>query len=487
MNRHRQIRTMKNVFLSLICMLSFSFSSCISTVEDVAGQYDFNGPIDFAEWYAEDFANDSLWNKAIKDSIMPLMLELPFDDIAKIGYIIKETPAYKLLVATPVPKNKIMESFKNRSFRERAEFYTEYYSLFPELTPVFRDSVLAYVDKESFDDIAEVGAIIKESPVIKELINRPMDREKVMESFYNRDLVEGVDFYIKYHRLFAQLDSIFNDSILPIAELAPYPILQNVGKKLASKKIHCIGDSILAASRHAYLKDVKDEIFECKMNSIEIYDQVLTSSIELELDSITNENIRKVIDKFSGGFMDYRRLLVVFGRDEAKFKELWLKYVDGEEYTDVFYRHISSMLRDMYQLQSEYYHAFTGKDMQIDPKIIDPMKLEINFPDGEMEHIKEFIKNEGVKGVTDAVLTLPVGSDPRLIALQKIVEAGAFLVDTAISMQEELDSNDKLVAYCQFAILSQIPDDYRENLRKNVITIISQSYDNLYNNIADEI
>lgn len=486
-----RLRKLKIAIFSMGFITSMALSSCITTVEDVAGQYDFQGPIKFAQWYADDFSTDSLWNKAIEDSIMPLILALPFDDIAQIGAIIKETPAFKLMSVSVIDKDKMMDSFRNRNFKECAEFYVKYYSIFPELTPVYCDSVLKNADKESFDHIAEIGSIINKSPALKHLIGMSFGRGKIMESFYARDLDEGVNFYIKYHRLFPMMDSIFTDSIMPIAESAPYPVLQNVAKKLLAKNIKFVDDSLLTASKYSYLNEIRDEIFECKMNSIEIYDQIVSPSIELELDSLSNESLRKVIDKFSGGILDYRRLLVVFGRDESKFKELWLRYVDGEDYTDIFYRHISSMLRDLYQLQCEYYNAFTGRELQIEPKMVDPKKINIGFPDGELAHIKEFIGKEKKAGLVDAASNTfaltSLSSDPKLFALQIIIEAGTGLADVIISEPEELDSNDKLVAYCQYAILTQIPENYREDLRDQVLKLINNSYDNLYNNIADAI
>ncbi len=486
-----RLMKLKIAIFSIGFITSMTLSSCITTVEDVAGQYDIRGPVEFAQWYADDFSTDSLWNKAIEDSIMPLILALPFDDIAQIGAIIKETPAFKLLSASAIDKDKMMGSFRNRNFKECAEFYAKYYSVFPELTSVYCDSILKNADKESFDQIAETGVIVNKSPALKPLIGMSFERGKIMESFYARDLDEGVNFYIKYHRIFPMMDSIFTDSIIPIAESAPYPILENIAKKLSAKNIKFVDDSILTASKYSYLSEIRDEIFECKMNSIEIYDQIVSASIELELDSLSNESLRKVIDKFSGGILDYRRLLVVFGRDESKFKELWQEYIDGEDYTDIFYRHISSMLRDMYQLQLEYYNAFTGRELQIEPKMVDPKKINIEFPDGELAHIKEFIGKEKTTGLVNAASNAfsltSLSSDPRFFALQIIVEAGTDLADVIISEPEELDSNDELVAYCQYAILAQIPENYREDLRNQVLMLINNSYDNLYNNIADAI
>lgn len=414
----QKTKILSRISIGITTMLMSVLSSCITTVEDVIGQYDFQGPIDFAQWYADDFSNDSLWNKAINDSILPRFMALPFDDIVQIGSIIKETPAFVQMSSISIDRNKIMESFKNRGFSD------------------------------------------------------------------------GVDFYLRYHSLFVGVDSVFIDSILPLVKSAPYPVIRDVRNRLKEVDIDLTSDSLFATLKANYLSDIKEEMYECKMKTMEAFDQVVVPAIEFEIDSLSEKSIRTIIDKFSGGFLDYRRIMVALGRDGQKFKELWAENIDGNDYTEIYFRHTSTMLKDMYNLQSEYYRAYTNSDLQLDIKMVEPSPILIKFPETEMTHINEFIENERFWGTVDAVDILPnlPSADPKILALQAIFETGRFIFDIcSVISNDEMSPDDKLVAYCQFSIISQISENYKNNLRNQVLAIIDQSYNNLYTNIENAI
>ncbi len=348
---------------------------------------------------------------------------------------------------------------------------------------VYIDSIIPKIQVLSFKDMANIADVIKGTSMYEVLVNTNISAGKMTRAFKKMEMDEGIDFYIKARNHFPKLDKVYKDSIMPIIARAPYPVLKKVNNKLSKASVKVELDSVMCCAKGEFLEYVKEELEECRLASIEAYDCATLPAIELGLDSVCEKQVGKVMDKFAGGFMDYRKILIAFGRDMNKFKELWDKYVIAADYQEVIYTYSNVFLNDMYDLQNDYYFQIMGNNCDLQRKSYIPETLSLSFPKDEMQLFEDYISVEQSKGWYTLVDMLP-SINPKDWIADLIVTGVEIGVDV---LSEEMTPEEKLEAFCQNSVLSQISSGYFDKERQTIIELINNSYNNLYNNIINEI
>lgn len=137
------------IYLVLItCMLCLN--SCINTPQDVVEQYEYQGPLDFASYYAELFPDDSLWIDTIRDSIINRVAKLPFKDILEFGDIIKNTKSYVYMSSIKISRDTVMNYFHKSDYKDGILLYSKYSCRHSIIDSVFTDSIFPVLLKAPY-------------------------------------------------------------------------------------------------------------------------------------------------------------------------------------------------------------------------------------------------------------------------------------------------------------------------------------------------
>lgn len=474
----------------MLVSLSFLYS-CVNDRDSAMGQYDYYYGLNY-EGYVEG-ANDIMgqWsdNEYMKlvfiDSITPRILhECTFDQIVEITNIVKSDTALSSTFLHHVyDKKQIIDAFKGRSLSQACEFYADNRELFPQIDPLFLRNILPSVIKKSgLNQFIEISKILKKTPAYPVVHSYNISPDIIVKGFRDKNVYDCVSTYVNVLNMNPRIPKVFIDSIAPVIINSPYPILKEINAKVVRTPLEPLISTNISEAREEFICDVREELDYYKSQALEAYDNVVVPNIKYEIDSIAEEKAKKIQNKFSGGFLDFRKLLLMFGRNDSKFQKVWNDYVESDVFDGVFDKHIQTFLNDLYVVQSGFYQNFTGKKRPKELRwsfMSEPIILE--FPQSHIDNIKIYVKDNKFSSVISILEWVPVVGDAMM--LYDVTEA--FSADE--EALQEMDDDEKLRLLCQQLIVTQISDKYYANCRDDVLAIINASYKRLIEDIEKEL
>lgn len=461
------------ILLTIVC------NACISTPQDAMEHYELVGPKEYAENMV-DWTSFEVMPLVFNDSIFPkIVKELSFKELAEISEIVKNHSCYSNFTQVILPEDKMIETFKSLEPLEGAKFYLLHYKTFKGLPEVFKNNVLpTYLSKVSFKDGINMYDLLKPAGLGTEVSSYPFQPEAVLEYFQSEEMMDGVKAYARLHAM-PVVDSVYTAYILPHVMDSHYVMLKEIAPYFKKTKYSSYVNDAIKDAKTEYLTKINEEITEYQNQAVEALDRIIIPSIEYELDSISKVEADKVTEKFMGGFLNFRKLALSFGRDEKKFKELWDKHVHGEKYDECVDKHITVFLDEIYAFQKEYYKEMTGRNRK---KVVFEFMSEpitIKYPN-DTKMIVNYIQSNKFGSLLNIAEWLPYVGDAVSLT-REIKEA---LED---ENENKLEDKAAFKIFCQQLILGQISEDYYTDFRERAITLIDKSYSNLYKDIAEKI
>lgn len=174
------------LFLTITGLL---FTGCIETPKDVVDQYEYQGPISFANYFMEYFPKDDLWNTTIQDSILSRVESLPLSQIIEFGDIIKESPVYQYFPTINISRHNVMEHYRNLDMTEGIDFYQTYTPRHSIIGEVFRDSIFPILLNAPYPLLKNIHSHIQDA----ELKGRIDKKKKETRPLYLEDVKAEVE------------------------------------------------------------------------------------------------------------------------------------------------------------------------------------------------------------------------------------------------------------------------------------------------------
>ncbi len=315
----------------------------------------------------------------------------------------------------------------------------------------------------------------------------PFTKENAMQKFLEMSPEQGASFYAKNRLAYSFLDSFYRDSIFPAVTNCSYNELKNINTALKNTPLTGIAEVYFDEARKMYLKDIHAEIINNVHLQKQVFEKEVMPLMEIELNSMVTDDMENVIDKYAGGFLNYRKLEFFFGKDGKDFKELWKKYVHVQSYSERMNKYVEAYLDSICKFQEDYLYSVTGR--KINKKLrIDIPYIPINISSDILGQVNEFTKGEKMAMTTELIkdyaapvvigaLTGGVGS--------VIYEIGNTSYDVYDLYQEieneEVEPEEQLLSVCVEEINDEIKKQYFQAVQHAVMNRIENSNQVLYN------
>lgn len=346
---------------------------------------------------------------------------------------------------------------------------------------VFADSIMPQIIKRPLEEIADISDVIKGSPCYDKLREAKISRTQVMDVFRSKNINDGAKFFVKYRKLFSVIEDVYNDSIMPILADAPYPNLRDLESILKGTKQRSIISNIKLQKRNDVLVDIKANLAEAQKNAEAAVDSVLFPSINFELDSLIEDNVNTVLEKYSGGFLNWHNISLLWKDNEKKFDDKWEKYIRSQKYNEVFDKYINDFLTDLSKMQQHYFINAVGKDKKRIAWSYKANPITINFLTTDYNINDLFNKFNELKK-EERWDFLDYVDKPENILLNKVI---GYAID--LFAEEPENPEDYLKLYSENFIHSQIGENYQNSCKQAVHDIVKQSFFKLYSDIYQNI
>ena len=308
-----------------------------------------------------------------------------------------------------------------------------------------------------------------------------------MHKFLGMSPEQGAIFYANNRLKYSFLDSFYRDSVLPAIMNCSYNELKNVNAALKNTPLTETVQSYFSDIRNIYLKDIHAEILNNTHLQKQIFEQEVLPLMEIELNSIVTDDMEKVIDKYAGGFLNYRKLKFFFGNNGKDFKELWNKYIHVQSYNEHMNKYIEAYLDSICKFQKDYLYFVTGRKINKNLEI-DMPHISINISSDIIGQVNDFTTGEKMAMTTELIkdyaapviigaFTGGVGS-----IIYEIGNTSYDMYDLYQDIENEMiEPEEQLLSVCVEEINDKIKKQYFQAVQNAVIDRIESSNQVLYN------
>lgn len=318
---------------------------------------------------------------------------------------------------------------------------------------------------------------------------KTLTRAEVLDSLSSITPYEGALFYVNNRNNVGFLDSIYEETIIPAMESCDYLELKEVGRVLKNTKYNNTISTWMESKRPKFLQEINAEIAHNEQVEISAIDNCIIPTLELELDSLIENNVDDILNSYSGGVFNYRKLAFLVGRDSSKFVSIFDENVDVMGFGKTVSEYARNYIYIISHQQNEYCKALTGKMFNYNAVFTQPKPI-VNLSKNTIGFIQTYTDNEAkgvaVSAVKDFAVPIAIG----------FVSGGASLVYDVATMgydivqairNTEVSQEDMAKYLCEQDVVDQIRDIYTTSVRKQLINHIKTSNKLLYKKIEKEL
>ena len=312
---------------------------------------------------------------------------------------------------------------------------------------------------------------------------------EVLDSLSSKTPYEGALFYVNNRNNIEFLDSIYENTVMPAMESCDYLELKEVSRVPKKTKYNNTISTWMEAKRPKFLQEINAEIAHNEQVEISTIDNCIIPTLELELDSLIENNVDDILNSYSGGVFNYRKLAFLVGRDSSKFVSIFDENVDVMGFGKTVSEYARNYMYIISHQQNEYCKALTGNIFNYKAVFTQP-KPVVNLSKNTIGFIQTYTDNEAkgvaVSAVKDFAVPIAIG----------FVSGGASLVYDVATMgydivqairNTEVSQEDMAKYLCEQDVVDQIRDIYTTSVRKQLINYIKTSNKLLYKKIEKEL
>lgn len=319
------------------------------------------------------------------------------------------------------------------------------------------------------------------------LHERTLTRAEVLDSLSSKTPYEGALFYMNNRNNIEFLDSIYENTVMPAMESCDYMELKEVGSVLKKTKYSNTISCWMEAKRPELLQEIKAELAHNEQTEISAIDNYIIPA--LELDSLVDNNVDNILNSYSGGIFNYRKLAFLVGRDSSKFVSIFDENVDIVGFGKAVSEYAQNYMYIISHQQNEYCKSLTGKAFNYNAVFTHP-KPTVKLSKNTIGFIQTYTDNEAIEVINSAVddfaASIALGFVSGGASLAYDIATMGYDIVQAIR-NTEVSQEDMARYLCEQDVVDQIKVICTTSVRKQLIHHIKTSNKLLYKKIEKEL
>lgn len=310
-----------------------------------------------------------------------------------------------------------------------------------------------------------------------------------MDKFEELSPLEGAQFYKENRVDYPFLDTLYTDSIVPALLQCNYYELKDVSEELEGLPLDSTLNDAVSAKRESFLKTIVEEIQENNDRALQSFEKSILPAIQMDVDSMLEKDVESVLDQYSGGLFNYKKLMFFFGRDNKEFKKMFWEKMDTAKYISHVEEHVTAYLDSIGKYQKSYSLDIVQREFDGIPTVETP-NLVVGLSKSTMKHIQKYTKGEAddilVEGFRDYVAPLFLTAGWSIL-----YDIGTTAYDIAITIDDikkNKPNSDEMAHYiCAHDISYQIENFFLKEYTERVIRAVTESNNKLYKFIDENL
>lgn len=324
------------------------------------------------------------------------------------------------------------------------------------------------------------------------LSSNTMSQDSALVRFSQLSPVDGAKFYLENRKEYKYMDGLYEEYIIPNLYYCNYYEIRDIYKILSgtpcSKELMQLKEN----SKNDYLLLIKRDLEKHEQVELASVEESLFPYIKMGMDSLIDEDVEDILDKYSGGFMNYRKLHFFLGRGRQDFKDMFWEKMDTTKYKSYVRNASMAFLSNIANNHTKYYYQVTGRKYQFALGYDSP-NLTIGLSPKTLRHIVKYTKEEK-KGMINEFIrdyVVQAAIDCASGGWGAVYSVGTMAYDIKGEIddikKQKLSSDDLIKLACQHDLSYQISKYYLPLCSVRVKEQISKSNQSLYNKIKETI
>lgn len=308
---------------------------------------------------------------------------------------------------------------------------------------------------------------------------------------------EGAQFFVNNREQYPFLDTLYVDNIVPIVGQCSFDTINAVKKCVEKTPADDALSPYYNETREDYLAGLNQEIKENAISQKKAFVDYIVPAMQVEIDSLLEVDMSEVMSKYSGGFMNWRKLKFWFGTGSDDFEKIWNENIDNDKYTECVAKYIDTYLDSLSVQRDNYYKDIVGKGEFESESRISQATMDLLLAKKCVREVKKFTEKEKAEMTTsflkDWVTPTILGAFTGGVgaAVSWAYDAGNLLYDVKVTIDDiksqKLDSDEVVKYACMENIGFQIRQAYLKYYTERVFKNIDENSDKLYNSISENL
>lgn len=308
---------------------------------------------------------------------------------------------------------------------------------------------------------------------------------------------EGAQFFVNNREQYPFLDTLYVDNIVPIVGQCSFDTINAVKKCVEKTPADDALSPYYNETREDYLAGLNQEIKENAISQKKAFVDYIVPAMQVEIDSLLEVDMSEVMSKYSGGFMNWRKLKFWFGTGSDDFEKIWNENIDNDKYTECVAKYINTYLDSLSVQRDNYYKDIVGKGEFESESRISQATMDLLLAKKCVREVKKFTEKEKAEMTTsflkDWVTPTILGAFTGGVgaAVSWAYDAGNLLYDVKVTIDDiksqKLDSDEVVKYACMENIGFQIRQAYLKYYTERVFKNIDENSDKLYNSISENL
>lgn len=308
---------------------------------------------------------------------------------------------------------------------------------------------------------------------------------------------EGAQFFVNNREQYPFLDTLYVDNIVPIVGQCSFDTINAVKKCVEKTPADDALSPYYNETREDYLAGLNQEIKENAISQKKAFVDYIVPAMQVEIDSLLEVDMSEVMSKYSGGFMNWRKLKFWFGTGSDDFEKIWNENIDNDKYTECVAKYINTYLDSLAVQRNNYYNDIIENGDFESKTRISQATMDLLLAKKCVREVKKFTEKEKDEMTTSflkdwvAPTILGAFSGGVGTVVSWAYDAGNFLYDVKVTLDDiksqKLDSEEVIKYACMENIGFQIRQAYLKYYTERVFRNIDENSDKLYNIISENL
>lgn len=327
--------------------------------------------------------------------------------------------------------------------------------------------------------------------------NIELTPEKAIGKLADLSPTEGAQFFVDNRAQYSFLDTLYTDNIVPIIGQCSFDTIKAVKEVIVDTPANVALFPLYNNARNAYLESLHQEIRNNANSQKKAFVDYMIPAMQVEIDSLLEVDMGEVMSKYSGGFMNWRKLKFFFGTGSDDFEKIWNENIDNDKYTECVAKYIDTYLDSLSVQRDNYYKDIVGKGEFESESRISQATMDLLLAKKCVREVKKFTEKEKAEMTTsflkDWVTPTILGACTGGVgaAVSWAYDAGNLLYDVKVTIDDiksqKLDSDEVVKYACMENIGFQIRQAYLKYYTERVFKNIDENSDKLYNSISENL